>query len=225
MITDWRARWGQGDFPFLFVQLANYGPSPKTAGDVSKWALLRESQTMTLSLPNTGMAVIADIGTGGNIHPPDKVDVGLRLSLAARHVAYGENLVYTGPLYRSMTIEGGAIRITFQPDSIGSGLVIGSAPWTDPQAAPASKTDLQGFAIAGEDRNWVWASAKIDENTVVVSSPQVPHPAAVRYAWADDPVLNLYNREGLPASPFRTDDWNPTHPAAVQAAAAGVPAQ
>jgi len=224
MITNWRSLWKEGDFPFLFVQLANYGAPPKTAGEPSAWAVLRESQLKTLSLQNTGMAVIDDIGTGGGIHPPDKEDVGARLALAARHVAYGENLVYTGPIYDALRVADGAAHIVFKPDSIGGGLIIGSAPWVDPAASPISKTDLVGFAIAGEDKKWVWATAKIesDGKGVVVSSPEVPAPVAVRYMWASDPAGNLYNKEGLPASPFRTDDWEdvlpPAKPAASRAA-------
>ena len=201
MIKDWRGLWNEGDFPFLYVQLANFD----RVGD--DWPMLRESQSKTLALPKTGMAVIIDIGTGDNIHPPDKADVGARLALAARHVAYGQNLVYTGPVYDGMKTEGASIRISFGRDSVGDGLIIGSAPWVDPKAAPVSKTELQGFAVAGEDGKWVEAQAKIDGNTVVVSSPQVSRPVAVRYAWANNPRCNLYNKEGLPASPFRTDDW------------------
>ena len=211
MITDWRGLWKQGDFPFLFVQLANF-TTPNF------WPELRESQLKTLSLSNTGMAVIIDIGTGGNIHPPDKADVGYRLSLAARHVAYGENLVYSGPIYAAMKTEGNAIRISFRPDSIGGGLVIGKAPWTDPKAAPASTTQLTSFKIAGADKKWVDATAKIEGGAVVVSSPAVPTPVAVRYGWETDPSCNLYNKEGLPASPFRTDDW-PAANAAIPAPA------
>ena len=223
MITDWRNRWKAADLPFLFVQLANFMAPPKTAGDNSAWTILRESQVKTLALPKTGMAVIIDIGTSGGIHPPDKTDVGARLALAARHVAYGENIVYTGPMYDALKIEDGKARITFKPDSIGGGLVIGSAPWHDPLAAPVSKTDLQGFAIAGEDKKWVWADAKIDGNDVVVSSPDVPKPVAVRYAFANDPACNLYNKEGLPASPFRTDDWEAAAPAAAPAVPSATP--
>jgi sialate O-acetylesterase len=219
MITDWRAHWQQGDFPFLFVQLAGLGPKPKTADDPSLWAILRESQLKTLDVPRTGMAVVFDIGDMGNIHPPDKADVGLRLSLAARHIAYGQTLVYTGPLYNTFQAAGGEIRISFKPESLGSGLAIGSSPCVDPKAPPVSKVDLQGFAIAGDDKHWVWATAKIDKNTVVVSSPQVAKPVAVRYAWADNPAGNLYNHEGLPASPFRTDDWELSATVPLQAAA------
>jgi sialate O-acetylesterase len=126
-------------------------------------------------------------------------------------------------MYDALRIEDGKARITFKPDSIGGGLVIGTAPWHDPQAAPVSTTDLQGFAIAGEDKKWVWADAKIDGNDVVVSSPDVPKPVAVRYAFANDPACNLYNKEGLPASPFRTDDWQPAAPAAAPAVPSATP--
>ncbi len=204
LINDWREQWGQGDFPFIFVQLPNCEKPPQAAGDPSIWADLRESQLKTLSLPNTGMAVTIDIGNF-DIHPRDKIDVGLRLALSARHVAYGETLVYTGPLYASMKVEGASVRIAFAEDSIGGGLIIGSSPIVDPKAPPVSTTELQGFAIAGEDQVWVWADAKIDGQTILVSSPQVAHPVAVRYAWANNPTCNLYNKEGLPASPFRTD--------------------
>jgi sialate O-acetylesterase len=201
MITDWRGLWKEGDFPFVFVQLANFqsGTAP--------WPEIREAQLETLRLPKTGMAVAIDIGTGGNIHPPDKDDVGRRLALAALHVAYGEKLVYTGPIYQGMQVEGGAIRISFAPDSVGGGLTIGTAPWTDPKAAPLSTTSLEGFQIAGADKKWAPAKAKIEGSAVVVSSPEVTSPVAVRYGWATDPRCNLYNKEGLPASPFRTDDW------------------
>ena len=140
MISGWRSLWKQGDFPFLFVQLANF-----ERGNGANWPRLRESQLKTLSLPHTGMAVIIDIGTGDNIHPPDKVDVGARLALAARHVAYGETVVYTGPIYDTMKAEADGIRVSFHADSVGGGLVIGTAPWTDPKAAPVSKTELEGF--------------------------------------------------------------------------------
>jgi sialate O-acetylesterase len=148
MITDWRMLWHEGDFPFLFVQLPNFSGRPKAL-----WPLVRESQLKTLSLPKTGMAVTIDIGTAGFIHPSDKADVGLRLSLAARHIAYGENLVSTGPRYKAMKTEGSAVRISFQKDSVGGGLVIGSTPWIDPKATVTiSKTVLEGFTVAGADQ-------------------------------------------------------------------------
>ena len=205
MITGWRTLWKEGDFPFLYVQLANLAQRYR-----DNWPLVREAQFKTLSLPKTGMAVTLDIGTPYNIHPPDKVDVGLRLSLLARHVAYGENVVCSGPLYAAMKVEGASLRISFRPDTIGGGLTIGTSPWKDPKANPfASTTELQGFMIAGDDQKWVDAQATINGLTVVVSSAQVANPKAVRYAWAQSPLANLYNRNGLPASPFRTDDWNP----------------
>jgi sialate O-acetylesterase len=210
MITDWRGLWKEGDFPFLFVQLANLADRPK-----AHWAIVRESQFNTLSLPNTGMAVTIDIGAAHNIHPTDKADVGDRLSLLARHIAYGEDVVCTGPLYNSMAAGGDKIRISFKPESLGGGLVIGKSPWIDPKAAPASTTKLVGFTIAGEDQQWVEARATIDGETVVVSSPRVSKPIAVRYAWGDSPACNLYNKGGLPASPFRTDTW-PEPPAAAE---------
>lgn len=192
MITNWRQDWGQGDFPFLFVQLANFMQTKPDPGD-SAWAELREAQTMTLCLPNAGMATIIDIGEANNIHPKNKQDVGKRLALWALARTYGKDVVYSGPIYRSMKVEGGKIRLSF--DHVGSGLVAG-----DGEA-------LQGFAIAGADRKFVWAEANIDGRTVVVGSDQVASPVAVRYAWADNPVCNLYNKENLPAGPFRTDDW------------------
>jgi len=210
MITDWRQRWGLGDFPFLFVQLASFDESVHPSQD---WALLRESQVKTLALPNTGMASAVDIGDPTFIHPQDKMDVGLRLALAAKHIAYGRDLVYSGPIYDSMKVEATAIRVSFT--QTGGGLVIGQAPWIPSSMTknPVSTTELESFTIAGADQNWVQAQAKIDGNTVVVSSSQVAQPVAVRYGWADAPRCNLYNKEGLPASPFRTDDWPAPLPA------------
>ncbi|UCF14994.1 MAG: hypothetical protein JSW59_16420, partial [Phycisphaerales bacterium] len=192
MIKNWRKDWRQGNFPFLFVQLANFRAT-KEEPDESNWAELREAQSMTLSLPNTGMATIIDIGDANDIHPRNKQDVGKRLALWALAETYKKNLVYSGPIYESMKVESGKIRLSF--DHVGSGLVArgGEA--------------LTGFAIAGADRKFVWADARIDGNTVVVGSDDVDKPVAVRYAWADNPVCNLYNKENLPASPFRTDDW------------------
>jgi len=187
MITNWREDWGQGDFPFLFVQLPNY---KGRGGD--QWPVIRESFLKTLQLPNTGMAVTIDIGELKNIHPKDKQDVGARLALAARHVAYGENIVYSGPIYESMRIRGNKAILTFK--HVGSGLV-------------AKGGKLAGFTIAGEDRKFVPAEAKVEGGRVVVWSSKVGKPVAVRYAWANNPTCNLYNKEGLPASPFRTDNW------------------
>jgi sialate O-acetylesterase len=222
MITDWRTRWAEGDFPFFWVQLANFmAPvgEPVQTGD--GWPGLREAQSMTLKLTNTAQAVIIDIGQANDIHPKDKTDVGHRLALAARHVAYGEDLVFSGPTYDSLKIDGDKARVTFK--NIGTGLTIAAAPSTQPgvpQAAPADQ--LEGFSIAGADHKFVWATATIEPSTgsgqagdsVVVTSPDVHDPQAVRYAWANNPKANLYNKDGLPASPFRTDNW-PNPPAAA----------
>jgi sialate O-acetylesterase len=202
MIRDWREKWGEGDFPFVYVQLANF----KGNGPIQNWPYVRESQLKTLALPNTGMAVAVDVGNPENIHPTDKQDVAHRLVLAARHVAYGQNLVYSGPIYDAMQVTGNAIRVTFtQP---GGGLIVGSAPWVPPGQQPVPTDKLAGFEIAGADKHFVAADAKIDGNAVVVSSPSVPAPVAVRYDWANTPRGNLYNKEMLPASPFRTDEWD-----------------
>jgi len=208
LIDDWRTHWGQGDFPFMIVQLPNFMPRKPDPSE-SNWAGVREAQAKALSLPNTGLAVTIDIGDAGVIHPSDKFDVGHRLALVAEHVVYGQQTTYTGPSYKSLKVEGNKIRITF--DNIGSGLIIGTPPETyfAAQKTPPPRPDtskLKGFAIAGEDHKYVWADAVIDGDTVVVSSAAVPQPVSVRYAWADNPECNLYNKEGLPAAPFRTDD-------------------
>ena len=191
MIRDWRKHWKQGDFPFLFVQLANFRKVVDEPHE-SSWAELREAQSMTLSLPKTGMAVIIDIGEANDIHPKNKQDVGHRLALAAEKIAFGSDVVYSGPMMRSMTIEQNRIRIHF--GHVGSGLV-------------AKEGKLKGFAVADTDRKFYFAGAQIEGDTVVVRSDKVPNPIAVRYAWADNPVCNLFNQDGLPASPFRSDDW------------------
>lgn len=192
MIKNWRADWGQGDFPFLFVQLAAFGPNGAKPGE-SDWAELREAQTMTLSnTPKTGMALAIDVGTYDDIHPRNKQPVGARLALAARNVAYKEKLVYSGPMYSSMKVEGSRVVLNFQ--HAGGGL-------------EAKGGDLKGFLVAGEDKVWHEAKAEIQGKQVIVLSTAVAKPIAVRYAWAKFPTCNLYNKEGLPAVPFRTDDW------------------
>jgi sialate O-acetylesterase len=193
MIQDWRSLWGQGDFPFIYQQLPNFKASADHPTE-SAWAELREAQFLTLSkLPNLAMAVGIDIGEAENLHPVDKKDVGHRLYLAALTLAYGEKgIVSTGPLYQSMRVEGDKVILSFT--GVGGGLVA-------KDGAP-----LSGFAIAGPDHRFVWADAVIRGNRIEVRSPNVPHPESVRYAWADNPAgCNLYNKEGLPASPFRTD--------------------
>jgi len=213
MITDWRNRWGQGNFAFYICQLANKNDKPAAPGD-SSWAELREAQSLTLSVPNTGEAVLIDLGDSVNIHPRNKKDVGARLSALALAETYGHKIVGSGPAYQSMQVDGDKIRVTFS--RIGGGLIAKPLPETysvDSETgarAPTvrnSSSELEGFAICGEDRKWSWADARISGSEVVVSSPQVPSPVAVRYAWSSNPTCNLYNAEGFPASPFRTDDF------------------
>ncbi|MCK9206063.1 MAG: sialate O-acetylesterase [Salinivirgaceae bacterium] len=192
MITDWRQRWNQGDLPFLYAQLANYKKRKDNPSD-SEWAELREAQTLTLSLPNTGMACIIDIGEADDIHPKNKQEVGRRLALIADKLVYKKDCTASGPTYKSFKTEGNHIRISFE--NTGKGL------------STINEGEITGFAIAGNDRQFYWANAVIEGNEVVVYSDKVASPEAVRYAWADNPVCNLVNSEGLPAVPFRTDDW------------------
>ena len=192
MITDWRQAWAQGPFPFYFVQLPNF-MEPQSEPGPSDWAELREAQLMTLALENTGMAVTIDLGEADDIHPMNKIDVGLRLSRVALANTYGQALPCSGPMYRSMTIQGDRIIIEFDH--------------TDGGLAARGGSELKGFAVAGDDQVFHWAHAVIEGDTVVVSSDKAPVPVAVRYAWANNPDCNLYNGAGLPASPFRTDDW------------------
>ena len=193
LIEDWRIRWQLGYFPFLYVQLANYMEKKSEPGE-SDWAELREAQLMTLKCPNTGMAVTIDIGDPNDIHPRNKLDVGKRLSLLARKIAYGENIVASGPIFKSAKKEEKKIRISFI--SIGSGLAIKDGNF------------LKGFAIAGSDKKFYWADAVIEGEDILVSSNNVSDPQAVRYSWENNPDGNLINNEGLPASPFRTDNWD-----------------
>lgn len=192
MITSWRETWGQGDFPFFWVQLANFRAVNPEPAD-SDWAELREAQSMTLSLPNTGEAVIIDIGEAADIHPRNKQDVGKRLALAAQATVYEKDIEHSGPRYDSVKFEDGKAHVKFTHAK--SGLRFRDA------------SELKGFSIAGEDKKFKWAQAKIDGDSVVVWSDDVKEPVAVRYAWADNPICNLYNGAGLPASPFRTDEW------------------
>ena len=201
VINDWRANWGQGDFPFLFVQLAACGANETD----DSWPYLREAQFQTLSLPRTGIVTAIDIGSPKNLHPQDKMDVGLRLAQAAKHIAYGQDVVYSGPVYASMKVEGAAVRVSFT--QTGGGLIIGTTPWRPKYLAPLPTDKLVGFAVAGADQKWTEAEAMLDGDSVVVSSPQVAKPVAVRYAWHNSPECNLYNKEMLPALPFRTDNW------------------
>ncbi len=222
LIQDWREGWQQPDIPFLICQLANHGKKPATPGE-SKWAELRDSQLKALSLPNTGLAVLIDVGEAADIHPRSKKVVGHRLALAAQALAYGEKVNFSGPIYSSMRIEGDSVRVHF--DHLGGGLVAqplpaifkprSNQPETLPLDPPSPKSSLQGFTICGKDRKWVWADAEVDGDTVIVRSPEITAPIAVRYAWGDNPTCNLYNKAGLPACPFRSDDFPVTSRDAV----------
>jgi len=193
LIRDWRRAWAQGDFPFLYVQLAGFGAWRPAAIEPREcdWAELREAQLMTLAAPQTGMAVAIDIGEAEDIHPINKRDVGARLGLAAQAVAYSRHLEYSGPLYQSMKVKDGKAQLSF----------------THARGMTAKGGELRGFAVAGQDRKFHFAQAEIRGGKVVVWSDAVKIPAAVRYAWDFLPECNLYNSAGLPASPFRTDDW------------------
>jgi sialate O-acetylesterase len=216
MIQNWRKDFNQGDFPFYFVQLAPFNAIPKAPGD-SNWAELREAQTMTLKLNHTGMAVITDVGNEYDIHPTPKQPVGERLSLCARALTYGEKVAYSGPMFKSVKFDGEKAILKF--DHIGGGLVAkklvptqvrqtkagDQAAWrVDPDA---KDIELTGFTIAGKDQKFYSAKAIIQGDDVIVSSPDVTAAAAVRYGWANHPLCGLFNRDGLPASPFRTDDF------------------
>jgi len=195
LITDWRNSWNQGNFPFLFVSLANYQKPPKEPAE-SNWAELREAQTKALVLPNTGMALAIDLGEESDIHPKNKQEVGRRLALSALKVGYGQNITASGPIFESVRFEEGVAILTFTETA--SGLDVHN-----------KYGYVNGFSIAGADHKFVWAKAFITgDNTVSVYSEEVKNPVAVRYGWANNPNdLNLYNKEGLPANPFRTDDW------------------
>ncbi|MBL3655774.1 sialate O-acetylesterase [Fulvivirga sp. 2943] len=189
LITDWRVHWKQEYVPFLFVQLANYMQRVEVQPE-SDWAYLRDAQSGALELPNTGMATIIDIGVAEDIHPRNKQDVGKRLWLAARKVAYNEDIVYSGPVYSSMQVTGNKAEISFV--NTGAGLMV-------------KGSKLEGFIIAGADGEFHKAQAELKGNKVIVTSDLVNAPKAVRYGWADNPKATLYNKEGLPAVPFKTD--------------------
>ena len=196
MIEDWRKKWDQGNFPFYIAQLANWAnelPPAQTPED-SDWAELRESQAyVAKTVPESGLAVMIDIGDSIDIHPKNKQDAGIRLALIALAKYYKKDIPFSGPEYKTHTVEGSSVRLSF--NHADGGLT-------------AKNGALKGFAIAGLDKKFYWANAVIERDTIVVSSPNVAEPAAVRYAWAMDPVCNLYNGAGLPAVPFRTDGWN-----------------
>jgi sialate O-acetylesterase len=189
LIADWRMQWHEGNFPFLFVQIANFKSNATEA-----YQIVREAQRRTLSVANTAMAVTIDIGNPDNVHPADKQTVAARLALAARALAYGEHVEYSGPLFRQAAPDERGIRVWF--DHVADGL-------------EAKGGDLRGFEIAGEDRAFVGAAASIDGAAVLVASPRVAAPKYVRYGWANAPEVNLYNSAGLPASPFTSEDAIP----------------
>jgi sialate O-acetylesterase len=192
LVQDWRARWGQGDFPFAWVQLPNYDTSGRD------WPTMRECMMKTLKVPNTGMAITIDVGEARDIHPKNKQAVGKRLALWALGTVYGQKGPISGPLPDGCEFRGSEGVLKFK--------------YTD-GGLTAKGGDLKGFTIAGSDKKFVPAKARIEGNQVIVSSPDVKQPAAVRYAWQNYPDCNLYNGADLPASPFRTDDWAPEPPA------------
>jgi sialate O-acetylesterase len=188
LIADWRSKWQEGDFPFLFVQISSFTSTP-----AETWGIVREAQRRTLRLANTAMAVTLDVGERDNVHPADKQTVGSRLALAARAVAYGEAVEFSGPLFRQATPEGASMRVWFN----------------HAEKLTARGGDVEGFDIAGEDGHFQSAKARIDGNTVVVAAPGIEHPLYVRYAWANAPVANLFNGAGLPASTFTSQERIP----------------
>jgi len=191
MISDWRKRWGN-EFPFAWVQLVNFQDRKSDPGAPSKWALIRESMVKALATPKTGMTVNIDIGEAEDIHPKNKQEIGRRLALWALAKVYGQKIPYSGPLYSKHEIKGDKVVVSFTHSD--KGLV-------------AKDGELKAFAIAGADKKWVWANAKIEGGKVVISHPEIKQPTAVRYGWAQNPDCNLFNGAGLPASPFRTDSW------------------
>lgn len=216
LIRDWRDQWGQGAFPFYFVSLAGFGGVEDSLvesyrdGDGKPrraWPWIREGMMSALSLPNTGMADAVDLGDQGDRHPEDKLDVGRRLALLARHRVYSEDLIDSGPVFLGMKREGSKLRVIFR--SVGGGLTQGVPPWHPDDFTPSLETSLHGFAISGNDRKWHPANAEIHGDEVILSNDEVHDPVAVRYDWNGCPTGNLYNKEGLPAAPFRSDSYQP----------------
>ncbi len=198
MISDWRSRWAQGSFPFYFVQLASFNSANGNSQNGSTWGELREAQTLTLQLPNTGMAVTTDIGESRDIHPKNKQDVGKRLAAIALHNLYDKGNVYSGPLVTGMNVNGNSVMLSFLPMSMGSGLT-----------TKDGSVKVEGFELAGADQKFYPATGTIKGDKVELISPNVSMPVAYRYAWADDAGnANLFNKEGFPALPIRSDKWN-----------------
>ena len=217
LVEDWRSKWGLGDFPYYFCQLPNYYDKSSQPVEGGSWISFREIQSQSLDIPNTGMAVLIDTGEAKNLHPRNKKDPGERLAAIALAKTYDRKIPYSGPVCESLKIEGGKIRLRFQ--HADGGLVAKKLPTeyvvttegptiqTAPLVFNSPKSELQGFAVCGKGRNWTWADARIDGDTVVVESANIPEPVAVRYAWSANPTCNLYNGAGFPASPFRTDNY------------------
>ncbi|MBM3964218.1 MAG: sialate O-acetylesterase [Planctomycetes bacterium] len=204
MISDWRNWFGDPELPFYFVQLASWQKSSNDPSNTDGWAFFRDAQRRCLSLPNTGMAVAIDIGDAEDIHPRNKFDVGERLARWALANQYGKKIEVSGPLYRGLKVTGNKAIVEF--DHVGDGLMVGRKRGRD--VVMRDDEPLERFVIAGSDRVWKWADATIDGATVVCSHPDIQDPVAVRYAFTMNPDgANLYNRDGLPASPFRTDEW------------------
>ncbi len=209
LVEGWRALWGRGDFHFYWVQLANFQKPGENPEGGDGWAKIRDAQRRALAIPNTGMASAIDLADADNpddIHPKNKQDVGIRLALWALRDVYGKkDVVPSGPLFKELKIAGNKAVVSF--DCVGGGLMVGKKVGLEP-AKEVKDGALAGFAIAGEDRKWVWANARIEGGTVVLTSDRVPNPVAARYAFTMNPATaNLYNKEGLPASPFRSDKW------------------
>jgi sialate O-acetylesterase len=196
LIADWRTHWQQGNFPFLFVQISSF-----KSNETEDWPVVREAQRRTLSVANTAMAVTIDIGNPDNVHPADKQTVGARLALAARALAYGETVNYSGPLFRQTSTEPGGLRIWF--DDVAGGLMANSGGLLEKSG------ELQGFEVAGDDGHFFPAAAAIQGATVLATSPQVQSPKYVRYGWRNAPTVNLFNSDGLPASPFTSEETIP----------------
>jgi sialate O-acetylesterase len=214
LIDDWRQQWQQPQLPFYFCQLPCYGPKRPLPAE-SEWAELRESQSVASQLPNTGQAVLIDLGESEDQHPRNKKDVGERLARLVLAKQFGKPVIFSGPVYESFAVEGQAIRVKFSHTDgglVAKALnatydVVSRLGKTAPLLRNSPTSQLEGFSICGDDHRWVWAEAKIDAGSVVVWSDRIPHPVAVRYAWADNPTCNLANAAGLPAAPFRTDDF------------------
>ena len=196
LVADWRKRWGQGDLPFLIVQLANFKARAAEPSDSGRTRVREAQAQVAREVPACALAVTIDLGESDDIHPLDKENVGRRLALAAQQKVYGNDLVGSGPVHRSVQFRDGKALVEF--DSVGGGLVAGK---------DGTSGAIEGFALAGNDRTWHWAKADVDGGRISVSSDKVPEPVALRYGWADNPPASLYNKEGLPAVPFRTDDW------------------